>query len=125
MRDGNDVAADRVGLEDVEQFARARPKQFRFRALAQDLHRFLHQRHRINTAVGNPAGAAIAGDGGGVKLATSGSLGGLMLLWEFATAIAWTWYVLFGTVICFSVGYVVSLIKPATVATVATENVAE
>ena len=44
---------------------------------------------------------------------------------EFATAIAWTWYVLFGTVICFSVGYVVSLIKPATVATVATENVAE
>src|SRR5256712_996939 len=44
---------------------------------------------------------------------------------EFATAIAWTWYVLFGTIICFSVGYVVSLIKPASVATVATENVAE
>src|SRR5437660_4459618 len=44
---------------------------------------------------------------------------------EFATAIAWTWYVLFGTIICFSVGYAVSLIKPATVATVATENVAE
>jgi glucose-6-phosphate isomerase len=32
------------------------------------------------TAVGNPAGAA--------KVATAGSLGGLMLLWEYATAIA-------------------------------------
>src|SRR5207237_6595267 len=31
---------------------------------------------------------------------------------EFATAIAWTWYVLFGTIICFSVGYAVSLISP-------------
>src|SRR5436309_159104 len=40
---------------------------------------------------------------------------------QFATAIAWTWYVLFGTIICFTIGYAVSLIKPAGVAV--TENV--
>ena len=42
---------------------------------------------------------------------------------EFATAIAWTWYVLFGTIICFSVGYAVSLIRPGVA--IANENVAE
>ena len=42
---------------------------------------------------------------------------------RFATAIAWTWYVLFGTIICFTIGYAISLIKPAGSA-VATENVA-
>jgi len=43
---------------------------------------------------------------------------------RFATAIAWTWYVLFGTIICFTIGYAVSLIRPTRVAT-ATENAAE
>src|SRR5882762_3186487 len=43
---------------------------------------------------------------------------------RFATAIAWTWYVLFGTIICFTIGYAVSLIKPSGVA-IATENVSE
>ena len=42
---------------------------------------------------------------------------------EFATAIAWTWYVLFGTIICFSVGYAVSLIRPGVA--IANETVAE
>jgi len=31
----------------------------------------------------------------------------------YTAAVAWTWYVLFGTVICFTTGYLVSLIKPA------------
>ena len=42
---------------------------------------------------------------------------------EFATAIAWTWYVLFGTIICFSVGYAVSLTRPGVA--IANETVAE
>ena len=33
-----------------------------------------------------------------------------MLFIKFKTPIAWTWYVLMGTAVCFSVGYVVSLI---------------
>jgi SSS family solute:Na+ symporter len=33
-----------------------------------------------------------------------------MLIIKFATDLAWTWYVLVGTVICLSVGYVVSRI---------------
>ena len=41
---------------------------------------------------------------------------------EFSSAIAWTWYVLMGTVVCFSVGYVVSLLKGATVPSVAAES---
>jgi SSS family transporter len=36
-----------------------------------------------------------------------------MLFIKFATSIAWTWYVLMGTAICLSVGYVVSLLVPA------------
>ena len=43
---------------------------------------------------------------------------------RFTTAIAWTWYVLFGTIICFTIGYAVSLISPTRVA-IATENAAE
>jgi SSS family transporter len=35
-----------------------------------------------------------------------------MLMIKFYTTIAWTWYVLIGTVICLSVGYIVSLIFP-------------
>jgi len=41
------------------------------------------------------------------------SLAFMLLIW-YRIAIAWTWYVLFGTVICFVVGYAVSLVsKPA------------
>src|SRR5262249_16425805 len=36
----------------------------------------------------------------------------LMLLINFTTSIAWTWYVLTGTAICLAVGYVVSLSVP-------------
>src|SRR6266567_3612054 len=42
---------------------------------------------------------------------------------EFASAVAWTWYVLFGTIICFSVGYAISLITPAPITTAATDSV--
>ena len=35
-----------------------------------------------------------------------------MLMVKFYTSLAWTWYVLLGTVICWSVGYVVSSIFP-------------
>jgi len=38
---------------------------------------------------------------------------GLMLLINFTTSVAWTWYVLAGTAICLAVGYVVSLRVPA------------
>ena len=38
---------------------------------------------------------------------------GLMLLINFTTSIAWTWYVLTGTAICLAVGYAVSLSLPA------------
>ena len=33
-----------------------------------------------------------------------------MLLIKFMTAIAWTWYVLMGTIVCFAVGYTVSML---------------
>ncbi len=49
----------------------------------------------------------------GVMSGMATSLGFMLLIW-YRTAIAWTWYVLFGTVICFVVGYAVSLVsKPA------------
>jgi hypothetical protein len=35
-----------------------------------------------------------------------------MLAIKFQTSIAWTWYVLIGTAICFAVGYGFSLLKP-------------
>jgi len=41
---------------------------------------------------------------------------------QFSAAVAWTWYVLIGTVVCFSVGYAVSLLKGATVPDVAVEQ---
>lgn len=47
----------------------------------------------------------------------------LLIRIEFATAIAWTWYVLFGTIICFVTGYAVSLLKPATIVAATAETV--
>jgi SSS family solute:Na+ symporter len=47
----------------------------------------------------------------------------LVIRIEFAGAVAWTWYVLFGTVICFVTGYAVSLLRPATVVAPAAETV--
>ncbi|HEX3143356.1 MAG TPA: sodium:solute symporter [Pyrinomonadaceae bacterium] len=43
----------------------------------------------------------------------------LVIRIQFAAAVAWTWYVLFGTIICFSSGYVVSLIRPSPMPTAA------
>jgi SSS family transporter len=37
----------------------------------------------------------------------------LVIRIRFASDVAWTWYVLFGTIICFGIGYVVSLIRPS------------
>jgi SSS family solute:Na+ symporter len=49
----------------------------------------------------------------GVMSGMAASLGFMSLIW-YKTLIAWTWYVLFGTVVCFVVGYAVSLVsKPA------------
>ena len=49
----------------------------------------------------------------GVMSGMATSLGFMSLIW-YKTSIAWTWYVLFGTVVCFAVGYAVSLVsKPA------------
>jgi solute:Na+ symporter, SSS family len=47
----------------------------------------------------------------------------LVIRIEFATAVAWTWYVLFGTIICFVTGYAVSLLRPATMVAPAAETV--
>src|SRR5207247_2113691 len=41
---------------------------------------------------------------------------------QFSAAVAWTWYVLIGTIVCFSIGYAVSLLKGATVPDVAVEQ---
>ena len=47
----------------------------------------------------------------------------VMLCVRFYTTLAWTWYVLAGTTVCFAVGYGVSLIgKPSAVATAAVES---
>jgi SSS family solute:Na+ symporter len=49
----------------------------------------------------------------GVMSGMATSLGFMSLIW-YKTSIAWTWYVLFGTVVCFGIGYSVSLVsKPA------------
>jgi SSS family transporter len=37
----------------------------------------------------------------------------LLIRIRYPSDVAWTWYVLFGTIICFGSGFVVSLIKPA------------
>src|ERR1051325_1603335 len=51
--DGDDVAADGVGLEDVEELARAGPDQLRTRRGLEDLDAFAHDRHGIAPGVGN------------------------------------------------------------------------
>ncbi len=38
---------------------------------------------------------------------------GFMLLINFETSIAWTWYVLMGTAVCSAAGYAVSVLAPA------------
>ncbi len=47
----------------------------------------------------------------------------LIIKIQFAAAIAWTWYVLIGTAICFAFGYAVSLLRGASVPAVADESV--
>jgi len=47
----------------------------------------------------------------------------LVIRIEFTAAVAWTWYVLFGTIICFVTGYAVSLLRPATIVAPAAETV--
>jgi SSS family solute:Na+ symporter len=53
----------------------------------------------------------------GVIAGMATSLCFMLLVW-FKTPIAWTWYVLFGTIVCFGVGYAVSLISRQPVAAV-------
>jgi SSS family solute:Na+ symporter len=60
----------------------------------------------------------------GVMTGMALSLFGMLVIRiEFATAVAWTWYVLFGTIICFVTGYAVSLLRPATIVAPAAETV--
>ena len=57
MGDGDDVAADRVGLEDVEELAGAGPDQLDWWDTAPAARtRRGHQRHRVAAGVGDPAG---------------------------------------------------------------------
>jgi Na+/proline symporter len=46
-----------------------------------------------------------------------------MILVKLYTSVAWTWYVLIGTTICFCVGYLVSLIVPGKMADANSETV--
>ncbi|MFN2452804.1 MAG: sodium:solute symporter [Pyrinomonadaceae bacterium] len=46
----------------------------------------------------------------GVMAGMSASLIFMLLIW-YSTSIAWTWYVLMGTIVCFTVGYLVSLME--------------
>ncbi len=56
VRDRDDVAADGIGLEDVQQLARAGPDELGAGLDAQDLDRFGHERDRIAAGVGDAAG---------------------------------------------------------------------
>jgi Na+/proline symporter len=59
----------------------------------------------------------------GVMTGMAASLAFMLLIKiEFSAAVAWTWYVLMGTVVCFGVGYAVSLLKGPSVTDVATES---
>jgi SSS family transporter len=49
-------------------------------------------------------------NGRGVMCGMAASLISMLLIWYY-TSIAWTWYVLMGTMVCFSVGYLVSLMS--------------
>src|ERR1700682_707308 len=60
----------------------------------------------------------------GVMCGMALSLASMLLIkTQFAALIAWTWYVLIGTAICFGVGYAVSLLKGAAVPVMADESV--
>ncbi len=60
----------------------------------------------------------------GVMCGMALSLASMLLIKiQFAALIAWTWYVLIGTAICFGVGYAVSLLKGAAVPAVADERI--
>src|SRR5215472_14380876 len=49
----NDMAADCVRLEDIEQLARACPNQFGIRRLSEAANCLGHQRHRIDASIGD------------------------------------------------------------------------
>ena len=52
----NNVAAALLGVEDVQQLARARPKQLRLRPRGRDLLARLHMRDWIDTGIGDATG---------------------------------------------------------------------
>jgi Na+/proline symporter len=58
-----------------------------------------------------------------VGVMTGMALSLAFMLWiKLYTSIAWTWYVLMGNIVCFSVGYTVSLFKGASSPGVAAET---
>ena len=50
------MAADRVRLEYIEQFARARPDQLDLRVGQKHAYRARHKRHGIDAGIGDTAG---------------------------------------------------------------------
>src|SRR5262245_3845856 len=52
----DDVAADGIRLEDVEQLARAGPDELGLGTVAQNFYRLGHQWHRVDAGVGDAAG---------------------------------------------------------------------
>ena len=53
---GNDMAADRIGLNDIEQLARARPDQLHSGMNGDHFHGRGHERYGIAARVGDTAG---------------------------------------------------------------------
>src|SRR5262245_9510306 len=56
VRHGDDVAAALLGMEDVQELARAGPKQLRLRARSQDLLAGEHMGDGIDAGIGDTAG---------------------------------------------------------------------
>src|SRR5258706_1537382 len=52
----DNVAADLIGLDDIEQFARAGPQQFSLRTVREYLETFNHHRYRVAARVSDPPG---------------------------------------------------------------------
>src|SRR6188472_581563 len=53
IRHRDDVTAALLGMEDVQELAGARPKQFRLRTRGGDLFARMHMRDRVDTGIGD------------------------------------------------------------------------
>src|ERR1035441_4699881 len=77
---GDDVAADCVGLKHVQEFAGARPDEFLVGVRPHDFECSLHQRQRVDACIGNPARKD--GDAGGRSIRQRGTAVGTVASFE-------------------------------------------